>query len=150
MQALPHSMAHRSAAASRTNARWHPYTPPRASGASTPGYGMLAPSSCTPHHSIQQQNSQDHPYLITPASSVCSVSPLSQSPHPLASTSSCSQIHTSTQIPQTRTLPVPNAQTVKANYVASLVCESGAYVDGCDEPQVIDIYFTFLFLVNRR
>ena len=125
MQSIPHSMAHRGAGATRTNARWHPYTPPRApaAGTSTPSCTLLAPS-------YHQSNSQEAAYLITPAPSVYSTSPssssssYSQSPFP-----PCSAPHQAAPLflnkPQ-----IPKVQPTKANYVASLVGESRISVYG--------------------
>ncbi|KAH8103737.1 hypothetical protein DFH11DRAFT_1714006, partial [Phellopilus nigrolimitatus] len=117
MQTLQHIMAHRGACATRSNARWHPYTPPRqigsagTSAASTPNHAALLLSSH--HHCV------DNNHLITPASSVYTISPasssFSQSPHP---SSSDSQL----VLPQApKPQPAPKVPPAKANYVESLV-----------------------------
>ncbi|KAH8119276.1 hypothetical protein DFH11DRAFT_1493145, partial [Phellopilus nigrolimitatus] len=130
-------MAHRGAGATRSNARWHPYTPPRqmgaagASAASTPNYAALLPSS---HHHCADNN-----YLITPASSVYTISPasssFSQSPHP---SSSGSQL----ALPQApKPQPVPKAPPAKANYVASLVDQAVKNLSDIWRPECIPVVF---------
>ncbi|TDL26234.1 hypothetical protein BD410DRAFT_784304 [Rickenella mellea] len=119
MQTLPHVVAHRGASATRSNPRWHPYTPPRsvASGSTipTPNYASFRP--LTNSHPPQSEC-----YLNTPASTVYSVSPLQL----LSSSHITSPPHL---IPGSATIrPVPPIQAsqakalpAKGNYSTSLV-----------------------------
>ncbi|KAL5507530.1 PCL5 [Sanghuangporus vaninii] len=137
MQSIPHSMAHRGAGATRTNARWHPYTPPRCSvtGVATPNYALLSSSSSSQQHHLNSQES----YLITPAPSVYSISPtstFSQSPHPLASA-----LHQTAPscLKQTQ---AQKTQLTKANYVASLVDQAVKSLTDIWRPENIPAVFS--------
>ncbi|KAL5523609.1 hypothetical protein ACEPAG_7782 [Sanghuangporus baumii] len=139
MQSIPHSMAHRGAGATRTNARWHPYTPPRCpvTGVATPNYALLSSSSLNQqnHHHLNSQES----YLITPAPSVYSISPtstFSQSPHPLASA-----LH---QTPPSclKQTQAQKTQLTKANYVASLVDQAVRSLTDIWRPENIPAVFS--------
>ncbi|KAI5123700.1 hypothetical protein M0805_001726 [Coniferiporia weirii] len=138
MQSLQHTMAHRGAGATRTNTRWHPYTPPRApgvlaSGASTPNHVPLLSSAS------QHIPSQEHNYLITPASTVYSISPasssFSQSPHPLSSSSRQATLRAP------KPLSVQKAHPAKANYVATLVDQAVKSLTDIWRPESIPVVF---------
>ena len=68
MQTFHHNMAHRGSTATRTNARWHPYTTPRPSGSFSAG---AVPTSCNHTAILSQSVSQQNiGYLLTPGPAV--------------------------------------------------------------------------------
>ncbi|KLO14634.1 hypothetical protein SCHPADRAFT_927776 [Schizopora paradoxa] len=115
MQTLQQTMSHRGAGMTRTHARWHPYTPPRTSASNTPNY--VHRSVPTPSSAVGSTSQHDASYLITPASSVYSISPAS---------SFSSSPHASSSAPALlKTIPGAKPPTSsKPPFVASLVEQS--------------------------
>ena len=126
-QVIQHAMSHRGAGATRTNARWHPYTPPRSSGsAPAPLYAAAvrsnssaSTSSATPPTATQ--------YLNTPASTVYNVSPADVAQTRISPTlpipypPQCAGHAQPLLVKQSSAKSLPTKQT----YVALLVGESG-------------------------
>ena len=70
MQSFTHSMAQRGASASRTNTRWHPYTPSRTSINSTPHTFRATPLSISINDSFGPNTITNH--LLSPTSTIAS------------------------------------------------------------------------------
>lgn len=152
MQTLHHTMAHRGPGATRTNARWHPYTPPRPSGAFAAGAAAVACNYApVPTQSIPQQNLG---YLLTPASAVSQFTPASStfSQSPLTvSTSQKYQNHIINPLPV-----AVKAHVARSSYDHSLVAvllgesnSSGRLLDFSTQaffsPQISICLFTLVF-----
>ncbi|KLO04713.1 hypothetical protein SCHPADRAFT_911489 [Schizopora paradoxa] len=114
MQTLQQTMSHRGAGMTRTHARWHPYTRPRTSASNTPNY-VHRPVP-TPSFAVGSTSQHYASYLITPASSVSTISPAS---------SFTSSPHASSSAPALKTIPSAKPPTSsKPPFVASLVEQS--------------------------
>ncbi|KLO04490.1 hypothetical protein SCHPADRAFT_917907 [Schizopora paradoxa] len=107
-------MTHRGAGVMRTHARWHPYTLSHTSASNTPNYAHC--SVPTPSSAVGSTSQHDTSYLITPASSVDSISPAS---------SFSSSPHASSSAPALlKTIPGAKPHPSKPPFVASLVEQS--------------------------
>lgn len=116
MQTFHHNMAHRGSTATRTNARWHPYTTPRPSGNFAAG---AVPTSCNYTALLSQSASQQNiGYLLTPGPAVhqfpSTQNASSQSPFPIS-------ISQKTQQQSTLSTIAPKAHSVRSSSDQSFV-----------------------------